>query len=261
MITMPMTVSAWPTRLSLAVLVLGALAPCAARADFHIRSPDEIDYQEWEFETNGAASFDHNPFNSGETSYTLEIGRGVNSWWHPELELDIGRNAGPDQPTQIQGLTWENTFALTEPGEYWLDFGLYWEYSLSTQQGSPDDTLFGALLQKDWGPTTHTLNLFLDKEIGPNQDRNGLEFTYAWQSRWNLNRYASPAIEIYGDAGQIDRLEKFQDQELRIGPVLLGSVPTGTSGQFKYELGWLFGATRATPQGTLRWKLEWEAHF
>jgi len=259
---MPMTVFGRANCLVRAVIALAALVPCAARADFHIRSPDEIDEDEWEFEHNGSASFDRNPLNNGETSYTLEIGRGVTSWWHPELELDIGRNAGPDQPTQIQGVTWENTFQLTEPGEYWLDLGLYWEYSQSTQQETPNGTLFGVLMQKDWGPTTHTLNLFLDKGIGPNQDdMHGFDFSYAWQSRWNVNRYASPAVEIYGDAGQINRLPRFADQQLLIGPVLLGSVPTGTNGQLKYELGWLFGATAATPQGTLRWRLEWESHF
>jgi hypothetical protein len=258
---MPMSVSAWPTRLSFAVVALWALAPTAARADFHIRSPDEIDYQEWEFETNGAASFDHNPANNGETSYTLEIGRGLTPWYHPELELDIGRDAGPDEPTQVQGFTWENTFMLTEPGEYWADLGLYWEYSHSTLRGSPDDTLFGPLIQKDWGPTTHTLNLFLEKEIGPSQDLHGVDFNYAWQSRWNVNRYASPAIEIYGDAGQIDHMHSFANQQFLVGPVLVGSVSTGTSGQLKYEAGYLFGATQATPQGTIRWRLEWETHF
>ena len=248
-------------RLLCMLLALGALAPGAARADFHLRSPDEIDQDEWEFEHNGAASFDHRTDKNGETSYTVEIGRGVTSWWHPELELAIGHDPGPGLPTRIQGLTWENTVALTEPGEYWADLGLYWEYSRGLQRGAPDDTLFGLLVQKDVGPTTHTLNLFLDKGVGADQDMHGFDFSYAWQSRWNLTRYASPAIEAYGDAGRIDALPGFGEQQFRLGPVLLGSFSAGTSGEFKYEAGYLFGVTRATPQGTLRWKFEWESHF
>lgn len=258
---MPTAVRGQAIRLPPVIAAICALAPCTALADFHIRSPDEIDQDEWELEHNGSASFDHDPAKNSQTSYTVEIGRGLNSWYHPELELDIGRDAGPDGHTKIQGLTWENTFALTEPGEYWADLGFYWEYSLSTQRGSPDDTLFGALIQKDVGPTTHTLNLFLDKGIGAGQDIHGFDFSYAWQSRWNVNRYASPAIEIYGDAGQIDRMHSFPNQQFRLGPVLLGSIPAGTSGKIKYEAGYLFGATPATPQGTIRWKLEWEVHF
>jgi hypothetical protein len=29
----------------------------------------------------------------------------------------------------------------------------------------------------------------------------------------------------------------------------------------KYEIGWLFGATEASPNGTLRWRLEMEIPF
>jgi len=258
---MGMTVIGRPSGLAYVLAALAMLVPLAARADFHIRSPDEIDQAEWEFETNGAASFDHNPSRSGATSYTAEIGGGLTSWWRPELEFNFARDAGLGQRTKAQGATWENTFELTEPGENWLDLGFYWEYSLSTQRQKAHDTLFGPLLQKDVGRTTHTLNLFFAKEIGPNQNVHGYDFSYAWQSRWNIYRYASPAIEFYGDAGQIDRVAKFQDQQLIVGPVLVGSVPVGTSGKLKYEAGYLFGATNASPNGTIRWKLEWETHF
>ena len=120
---------------------------------------------------------------------------------------------------------------LTEPGEYWADLGLYWEYSYSTLSGTPDDTLFGPLIQKDIGHTTHTLNLFLGKEIGPNQDVPGLDFSYAWQSRWNVFQLASPAVEIYGDAGRTSPFAKFQNQQLIAGPVVVGSVALGNSRQ------------------------------
>ncbi|HUI18667.1 MAG TPA: hypothetical protein VL244_13445 [Alphaproteobacteria bacterium] len=249
------------TRLGTAIAVAALLLPLAARADFHIRSPDEIDQGEIEIEHNGSATIDRNPAKAGETSYTTEFGYGVNSWWHPEFELDFGRDAGPGATTQFQGVTWENTFMLTEPGEYWADLGLYWEYSYSLLRGTPDDTLFGPLIQKDIGHTTHTLNLFLSKEIGPNQDVRGVDFSYAWQSRWNVYQLASPAVEIYGDAGRAAPFAKFQNQQALAGPVLVGSVLLGKLGKLKYEAGYLFGATRATASGTVRWRLEWEMHF
>ncbi len=249
------------TGLFSAIALAVFLLPLAARADFHIRSPDEIDQGEYELEHNGSATTDRNPAKSGETSYSAEFGYGVNSWWHPELELDFGRDAGLGETTHFQAVTWENTFMLTEPGEYWADLGLYWEYSYSTLSGTPDDTLFGPLIQKDIGHTTHTLNLFLGKEIGPNQDVPGLDFNYAWQSRWNVFQLASPAVEIYGDAGRTSPFAKFQNQQLIAGPVVVGSVALGTLGKLKYEAGYLFGVTRATASGTVRWRLEWEMHF
>ncbi len=237
------------------------LAPVAARADFHVRSPDDINEGEWELESNGSASFDRNPFKGNDTSYTAEIGRGVNSWYHTELELDFGRLPAPGTHTRYQGLTWENTVRLTEPGEYWADIGLYAEYTHAASAGVADDVLFGPLVQKDIGRTTHTLNLFVAQEIGPNQDGKGLDFSYAWQSRWNLVRQASPAIEIYGDAGGIGRLTGLRHQQLLAGPVLVGSFLLGPLGDLKYQAGYLFGATAATAHGMVKWGLEWEEHF
>ena len=253
-------------RISLAALAAASLlsAPQLARADYHIRSPDEIDYHEIEIEHNGAATFDHRPDQDNAQSYTVELGTGITPWYHPEIELDIGRNAGPEQPTQIQGFTWENTVRLTEPGEGWLDFGLYAEYSHVTLKGpgNADGVLFGPLLQKDVGRTTHTLNLFLEKQLGSGQDAHGLDFSYAWQSRWNVWRPLSPAIEIYGDAGIIDRLDPFKQQQLIAGPVAVGLYYLGDGlGKLKYEAGYLFGMTNASPAGTLRWKVEIEVPF
>jgi hypothetical protein len=233
------------------------LAPLAARADFHIRNPNEIDQGELEFEHNGSTTFDKNSDKNRQDSYTVEIGAGLNSWYHPELELDIERDDA-ESPTRVVGWTWENTVRLTEAGEGWVDFGLYAEYSHSSIKGVADDVLFGPLLQKDVGRTTHTLNLFVQKQIGAGQDDHGYDFSYAWQSRWNIWRPLSPAIEIYGDAGRLDRMDKFQDQQLIAGPVAVGMWRLAGVGKVKYEVGYLFGLTSATPSGTLRWKAELE---
>lgn len=234
------------------------LMPALAKADFHIRSPNEIDQGEFEFEHNGAASIDRNPDKADARSYTVEMGAGVNSWWHPEVELGIERSAGPSMPTQVTGGVFENTFRLTESGEGWVDLGFYAEYARSTLHGIADGILLGPLLQKDVGRTTHTLNLFLSKQIGANQDNHGVDFSYAWQSRWNIYRPLSPAIEFYGDAGQIDRPDKFQSEQLIGGPAAVGVILLGPLGKFKYEAGYMLGLTQASPAGTFRWKLELE---
>jgi hypothetical protein len=232
-----------------------------ARADYHIFSPDELDQGELELEHNGSAAFDHDPAADGETSYTTEIGTGLFGFWHPEVEFQFGRDPGPDQPTKMQAAVFENTFMLTEPGENWADFGMYAEYALSTLRTDPDTVTAGPLIEKDIGRTTETVNLFLTKEIGANQDSHGYDFSYAAQSRWNLWRALSPAIEIYGDAGPLDAVPKFADQQFLVGPVGIGQMPLGTIGKIKYELGWLFGATPASANGTLRWRLEFEIPF
>jgi hypothetical protein len=257
------------TRIIGLATALALLAPLEARADFHVHSPYEIDLGELEIEHNGAASFDNRPDNRGAQSYTLEFGTGLTSWWHSEIELGFDRDPGFGQPTLVTQAVTENTFQLTEPGAAFADFGFYVEYGQSLTTGrhaGPNQVTFGPLIAKDIGRTTHTVNLFLTRELGPDQDTHGLDFSYAWQSRWNLWAPLSPAIEIYGDAGTLGRSPRLSQQELLAGPVAVGSLRLnelglGKAGKIKYEVGWLFGATQATAQGTLRWRLELEIPF
>ena len=239
------------------------------RADFHVFSPYEIDLGEIEIEHNGSAEFDRRPDNSGAQSYTLEIGTGLTSWWHSEIELGFDRDPGFSQPTMLTEVVTENTFQLTEPGRYFVDLGFFFEYAqsvLGRKHASPNEITFGPLIAKDIGRTTTTVNLFFTREIGPDQGPHGFDFNYAWQTRWNIWPLLSPAIEFYGDAGNIGHSPRFADQQFRIGPVGVGAVKLsqlglGRAGELKYEIGWLFGATRATPNGTLRWRLELEIPF
>jgi hypothetical protein len=257
------------TRIFGLAAVLALLAPLEAHADFHIHSPYEIDLGELEIEHNGAASFDRNPDKSGAQSYTIEFGTGLTSWWHSEIEFGFDRDPGFNQSTLVTQAVTENTFLLTEPGEYFADFGFYVEYGQSLTSGrhaAPNQVTFGPLIAKDIGRTTTTVNLFLTRELGPDQDTQGLDFSWAAQTRWNLWAPLSPAVEIYGDSGVVGRSPRFSQQDVRVGPVGIGSLSLhqlglGNAGKIKYEIGWLFGATQATEQGTLRWRLELEIPF
>jgi hypothetical protein len=248
---------------------LAVVVPLRARADFHVKSPNEIDLGELEIEHNGAAQFDHRPDNNGAQSYTIEFGTGLTSWWHSEIEFGFDRDPGTNQPTLATQMVTENTFKLTEQGENFADLGLYVEYGQSLTSGryaASNQVTFGPLIQKDIGRTTHTVNLFLTRELGPDQDTHGLDFSYAWQSRWNIWAPLSPAVEIYGDSGVIGSSPRLSQQQLLVGPVGVGSLQfrelgLGNAGKLKYEVGWLFGATQASPQGTLRWRLEMEIPF
>lgn len=252
------------------VAALALLAPVRkARADFHLVSPYEIDLGEIEIENNSSFSFDHRPGFGGQQSYTLELGTGLTSWWHSELELGFDNDPNLGQPTILTQVVTENMFQLTEPGEDFLDSGFYIEYGQSTTRGAyatSNEVTFGPVFGKDIGRTSHMLNLFFTRQLGPDEATQRLDMTYAWQSRWNLWAPLSPAIEVYGDAGTLGSAPGFSRQQLRTGPVGIGllnfnQLGLGRAGQIKYEIGWLFGATPATPHGTLRWRLELEIPF
>ncbi|WP_428483189.1 hypothetical protein [Rhodopila sp.] len=248
---------------------LTLLAAFPARADYHIVYPNEIDLGELEIEHNGDAQFDRRTANSGATSYTIEFGTGLTTWWHSEIEFGFDRAPGGQEPSLLSQLVTENTFELTEPGEAFFDSGFYFEYGQTVARGrnaAANEITFGPLVSKDIGRTTHTLNLFFTRQLGPDQTSQGLDISYAWQSRWNLWAPLSPAIEIYGDAGTLGGMPRFSRQQLLTGPVAIGSLNLnalglGRAGRLKYELGWLFGATQATATGTLRWRAEVEIPF
>lgn len=256
-------------RLLAATAALALLAPAAARADFHVRSPNEIDFGEIEIEHNGAAAFDHRPAQKGAQSFTTEIGTGVTPWWHVEFELGFDRAPGNGEPLLLNAAVIENTIQFTEPGEAFLDTGFYIEYGQSLTRGrnaGSNALTFGPLIAKEVGRTVHTLNLFVTRELGPDQTSSGLDFSYAWQSKWNLWAPLSPAIEFYGDAGTLGRSPAWNGQEFLIGPVGIGQLGLdqlglGHAGKLKYEVGWLFGATSASPRQALRWRLELEIPF
>ena len=154
-------------------------------------SPYEIDLGELEIEHNGSLSVDHRLGIGGLQSYTLELGTGLTSWWHSEVELGFDNDPSLGQPTILTQVVSENMFQLTEPGEYFLDIGFYIEYGQSTTHGAyatSNEVTFGPVFGKDIGRTTETLNLFFTRQLGPDQTTQGLDFTYALQSRWNCGR-------------------------------------------------------------------------
>ena len=244
-------------------------APKLATADYHVTSPYEIDLGELEVETNGDTVFDQRQDQKAAASYTAELGTGLTPWWHSELELGFNRAPGGHEPVLLTQAVTENTFELTSPGEYFADWGFYFEYGQYTATGrhaGANEATFGPLIAKDIGRTTETVNLYLTRQFGPDQSTQGLDFSYALQSRWNLWTPLSPAVEVYGDAGVVGNSPRAARQQLLVGPVAMGlmrlsALGLGNAGQVKYELGWLFGATPASPRGVLRWRLELEIPF
>ena len=106
--------------------------------------------------------------------------------------------------------------------------------------------------------------MFLTRELGPDQTTHGLDFSYAWQTRWNIWAPFSPAIEAYGDMGVIGSTPGFSRQQLLVGPVGVGvlklnELGLGHAGNLKYEIGWLVGTTPATSRGVCAGGWKWKS--
>jgi hypothetical protein len=210
---------------------------------------------EAEFEHQGYVSHDRNSGNSNNQDYIGEFGYSPTSWWRAELEGEFERDPGSDQNLRYGSLNWENTFMLAEPGEYWIDPGFFLEHDWG-RAGDPNNIITGFLGAKTIGPVAETFNLLLHKDYGPGATPMG--FAYSNQAKYRWKAWMEPGFEVYGDTGGKD---KFSDQQFAVGPGVFGKIYTFNAQALKYELVYLFGATNATPDSAVRWKLEYEFSF
>jgi hypothetical protein len=225
----------------------------------------QVDYRELEFEHNGLVSFDSkgSPLNHAQ-SFTNSIGYGVLPWWEVELEGEMASGGG--QHLTWDAVTLENTFQLTQPGQYFFNLGFFFEYSQSTLRGEPNSVTFGPIIQKELNnvfgavDTLHTLNLFLSRDVGHDATRQ-TGFSYAWQSLVLTHPLLSPGVEFYGFIPDLVQAGPSSQQEHLVGPVLAGKVNLRPYGKLSYEVGYLFGLTPASGRSAIRWRLEYEIVF
>lgn len=232
-----------------------ALAGGPAMADFKVWYPD-AEFGETALETLGDWGHAPRAAHSGEQSYTEEFEHGMTPFWLTELELEQERLPGPGQPTNFSQVTSENIFQFTERGEYWLDAGFFAEYGQSLLPKTPNETTFGPVLRKEMFGTIDTVNLFLEKDLGPHASGRP-NLLYAWETRLALGTKIEPGFQAYGQPSLTSRF--LGDQ--RLGPVLFGTVLRLGPGTLRWNAGLLFGVTPTAPRETLRWQAEYEIHF
>jgi hypothetical protein len=245
------------------ILALLASAP-AAQAELKVRMPT-VDFREIELEHNGLVTFGRKgtEFDRAQ-SYTNEIAYGLTPWWQLEVESALVSGAGTT--LRSEAFAFENTFQLTEPGEYFFNYGFFAEYEHTKARGSANAFTFGPIIQKELPNllglnTLHTVNLFLSHDVGANASR-ATGFSYAWQSIALRHPLLSPGIEFYGSIPDLGNSGPYNRQFHMVGPVLVGAHNFGNHlGKIKYEVGYQFGLTSNSPTGAVRWRLEYEIAF
>lgn len=209
---------------------------------------------EIEFEQQGYVAHDRNADANNAQGYVASVGFSPLSFYRLELEAEFTRDPGSDHEVRYSSFNIENTFALTEPGEYWLDSGLF--YEMDYARSAPNTIILGYIGAKEAGPFLDTFNFLAHKDYSNGETPLG--FIYSNQLRYHYRPYLEPGFEIFGDtAGKA----KFDDQQLAIGPGIYGKIYAADGQAFKYQLGYLFGANTVTPDGAIRWKMEYEFSF
>jgi high-affinity iron transporter len=248
----------------LVVLTLGGLgASSAAHAQLKVRYP-VVDYREVEIEPFSDITFDKPKSGlSNNQRYTIEYGFGPLPNWFVEVGHELAAPNGENityDATEV-----ESYLQLTPTGKYFGDLAMFAEYEHPLHQGDPKHFMFGPLAQTEFGEIAgigalHTLNLLFTRTVGNNRT-DATEFDPRWQSRLLVNPLFQPGFEYYGQINEIVNPGKAADQQHRLGPVMVGLQNFAPYGKLKYEVGYLFGLTQATPRGTVRWRLEYEIPF
>lgn len=243
-----------------AVVIGGLIYFPAATACFAAPSKvyaPRVEQGELEFEHRGIVNNDSDAAKDGGLKLKTGAGYGVTDWWFAEAYVKHEREPGGD--LKFEAIELESIFQLTQPGEYFADFGLVVEYVIPVDGGN-DELEFGPLIEKQIGPVVTTANLIIATEIGDDSGNYNLE--YALASRLRLNPYFMPGIEAYGEVGEIGNFGAQRGHEHKIGPAVAGYLPFKIGpGKLYYQTGILFGATPATPDMALRWLLEYEMRF
>jgi hypothetical protein len=240
-----------------AVLTLTTVVP--ALADFKVRMPD-ANPGEKAIEPLGDYGHDPNPAHSGELSSVQELEYGVNGFWRTELEFEQNRDAGPGQSLNFNQITSENFFQFTERGEYWLDAGFFAEFGRSIFRGNPSEFTVGPMFRKEIFGTINTVNLFIQKEVGPSSSAQPF-FLWAWETRLALGTPIEPGFQAYGNPSAFEGFNSHWPQDNRIGPQLFGDISNIGPGTLHWNAGVLFGVGSAAPRETIRWQFEYEIHF
>jgi hypothetical protein len=250
---------------SIATLALGLAALVvpsrAAFAELKVRSPI-VQFGEFGFGWNGVTTIDRKGSpNNAQHSQTFEIGYGVLPFWRPEIEFERDTVNGRGKWTAV---TFENTFQLTPRGKYFVDLGLFAQYSHSLLKDEPSSFVAGPIARKELDilgiDTLHTLNLFLSREVGHNHT-GATGFAGAWQSVWLASPLIAPGFEAYDFIDDLSHAGRFNTQYNSIGPVVVGATHFAPYGALRYEAGYQFGLSSGAPRGAIRWKLEYEIAF
>jgi hypothetical protein len=147
---------------------------------------------ELEFELLGGFQRWPNHDDNRERQFIGEIGYGLTDWW--KSELGVGTTRVPNESYRLDEIEWENIFALTEPGKYWLDFGLFAEFARDYGAGL-NAIKIGPMFQTQVGPVQSNLNILFERQLGAEAE-SGTEIQYQWQLKWRGNPHFEPGLQV-----------------------------------------------------------------
>ena len=236
-------------RLALVLLMASAaVTSLAARADddFVVYSPYVTQGQS-EIEMRGHQTSDGDPTLQGERAYEVSVSHTFTDWWKPEVYVGAYERE-PGQGNSLDGYEFENTFQLTDQGEYWADFGFLASYEYKAQPDVTSKVEFGPLFEKRNDRFDQRLNFIWEKELGGGAERK-YEFRASYALTYEIRQWLAPGFEAY---------YRPNDDSRQIGPALYGEIPSSHGDEFEYSFALVYGTNKGAPNRTFVIRLEYE---
>lgn len=231
--------------------ILFQCIPASAYAADVVRSP-LVQQGDFNFDYKGKSQYDSNPRLDNIQDQDFGFGYGVTENWRTRIETEFTDQHNSGLQYKYIGLA--NTIALSGKDSF-LPTAIFINIVSANKAYISNYVTAGLASQKELGPTTNMINLFLKHEYG-NTASGKLSLLYRFQSKYNLYSYLEPGFELFGDT---NKQSAFDNQMLKIGPGLFGTIPLGSE-RINYALSFLLGVTSASPDGTVQWRLSYTFH-
>ncbi|HSU42855.1 MAG TPA: hypothetical protein VLN42_01425 [Casimicrobiaceae bacterium] len=235
----------------LAALLLAPFAPLAhAGPDDYVHVP-AVEYGEREIELRfgtASATDEHR-----QSAASLAFGYGVTPWWFTEVYGKWHRSGA----TSFDAFEWENRFQLTEPGQYFADFGLLVEIERPRDHAEGYELRLGPLMQKDVGPVQANVNVLIERHYRATEPEV-TELGYQWQLRYRFRPAFDFGAQGFGEVGAWNDWAPAREQEHIAGPAIFGKLSLGGRQALQYNAAVLFKLSHAAPATTVRAQLEYE---
>lgn len=233
--------------------VLCSAAAIAGPGDYVYLPNVEYGEREIDFKFGSARS----PEGNRNSVDSLGLGYGATEWWFTELYLKYKRDGSLGN--RFDAIEWENKFQLTETGKYPVDVGFVLEFEAPRDRSEGYELRFGPLLQTEFGRLQLNANLLLER-VYRNSDgvAHATEIGYQWQAKYRWRPEFEFGLQGFGEMGKWNDFDGADSQNHRLGPAVFGKIALGDRQALRYNAAWLFGASRAAPDHTLRLQVEYE---
>lgn len=236
-----------------AALLAGVMLPVSpAFANKTVDSPyveKGVGYAEWA----GGYDVDEDDDIDGHWVQDANFGYGITDFWNFEIGGSFDHDGADDGNTRFDTLTIDNRFELTQPGEYWVDFGVSVAYGKINGDG-PDGLEGKLLFAKSIGKFSNLANIVIGREVGEDSN-DDMTYGFAWGTAYELNDNLALGLEWYSDFADFDG--DFDEQEHQLGPVLYGSFGDNLG----FEFGVLGGVSEAAPDAQLKAIINYSYQF